>query len=358
MSRIRQEMAEKGAVQVMDNCRLTICSILVCICFGARVSETLVQQIEAVMKEVMMISTLKLPDFLSALSPLFRRQLQEARNLRKRQLALLCPLVHDRRAFFDCNGDHSKYKGEAEMVSPIGGAYIDSLFTLNPAQRGPLGDEELVTLCSEVMSAGTDTSATGLEWALLNVVLHQEIQEKLFSEIVSVAGEEKKITEAEVEKMPYLAAVVKETFRRHPPSQFVLSHAATEDTELAGYKIPAGANVEFYTAWLTENPEMWEEPEQFKPERFLEGGDGFETDLTGVRGVRMMPFGVGRRICPAYTLGLLHFQMMLAKMVREFKWIPVPGEKPLTTEETFAFTVVMKDPLRAAIIERKKKLGC
>ncbi|CAA6658252.1 unnamed protein product [Spirodela intermedia] len=304
--RLRREQQDKGSVQVMDNCRLTICSILVCICFGARVAESLVQQIEAVLKEVMMMSTLKLPDFLPALTPLFRGQLTAARNSAS--------------ASSRCS-HRCKYTGEAEMVSPIGGAYIDSLFVLNPAGRGRLGEDELVTLCSEVMSAGTDTSATALEWALLHM----------------------KITETEVEKMPYLTAVVKETLRRHPPSHFVLSHAATEDTELGGYRVPAGANVEFYTAWLTENPEMWEDP----------GRDGWETDVTGMRGVRMMPFGVGRRICPAASLGTLHVQMMLARMVREFRWVSVPGEGPPDPEETFAFTVVMKEPLRAAIVERK-----
>ncbi|XP_078436792.1 cytochrome P450 77A3-like [Wolffia australiana] len=354
LARLRLEMGASGSILVMDQCRLTICSILLCICFGAKVSEQLVQQIEAVMKEVMLASTLKLPDFLPALSPLFKPQLTAARNLRKRQVALLAPLVHDRRAFVDCNGEPGKYTGESAMVSPVGGAYIDSLFSLSPPGRPTLGEEELVTLCSEVMSAGTDTSATALEWALLHLVLDQKIQRKLREEIIAVAGEEEKITEAEVEKMKYLAAVVKETLRRHPPSHFVLSHAATEDTELGGYRIPAGANVEFYTAWLTENPETWEEPEEFRPERFLEGGDGWETDLTGMRGVRMMPFGVGRRICPAASLGILHVQMMLARMVREFEWVPVPGEPLPSTQETFAFTVVMKDPLRAAIIPRRE----
>ncbi|MQL73741.1 hypothetical protein Taro_006091 [Colocasia esculenta] len=358
LRRLRREREEAGAVEVMANCRLTVCSILACICFGARVPEAMVQQIEAVLKEVMMMSTLKLPDFLPALTPLFRSQLDAARNLRKRQMALLAPMVRDRLAFVQCGGDHKRYSGDTEMVSPVGSAYIDSLFELNPAGRGPLGEEELVTLCSEVMSAGTDTSTTALEWALLHLVLDQGIQERLYDEIAAQRGAggcngQAKITESDVENMPYLQAVVKETLRRHPPSHFVLSHAATEDTELGGYHIPAGATVEFYTAWLTENPATWKDPDDYRPERFLVGGDGWDTDLTGARGVRMMPFGVGRRICPAASLGILHIQLMLARMVWEFRWMPVPGEAPPTTEETFAFTMVMKNPLRAAIIDRE-----
>ncbi|KAL0328787.1 UNVERIFIED_CONTAM: cytochrome [Sesamum calycinum] len=94
--------------------------------------------------------------------------------------------------------------------------------------------------------------------------------------------------------MPYLGAIVKETFRRDPPSHFLLSHAVTKETELGGYTIPAGVNVEIYTAWLTEDPEMWENPSEFRPERFLTG-DGVDVDITGLRGVKMLPFGAGRR---------------------------------------------------------------
>lgn len=118
------------------------------------------------------------------------------------------------------------------------------------------------------------------------------------------------------------------------------------------YRIPADANVEFYTAWVTQDPSIWTNPDKWQPERFLEGGEGYDTDITGTRGVRMMPFGVGRRICPAATLGILHVHLMLSRMVREFKWIVVPGEQPPDPTETFAFTVVLKEPLRAAILER------
>ncbi|KAJ8467250.1 hypothetical protein OPV22_029802 [Ensete ventricosum] len=353
LARVRAEFKATGAVQMMSNCRLTICSILVCICFGARVPEDHVRVIEEVLKDVMMMTTPKLPDFLPIFTPFFRGQLTEARKLRKRQMDCLVPLVRARRAFVESGG--KKDPGSAwEMVSPVGEAYIDSLFGMEPGDKGRLGEDELVTLCSEVMSAGTDTSATMLEWAMLHLVLDQSAQERLYEEIVGKVGRDngRKITEADVEGMSYLQAVVKETMRRHPPSHFVLSHAATRETELGGYRIPADASVEFYTAWVTENPSTWKDPEEWRPERFEEGGEGWETDVTGTRGIRMMPFGAGRRICPAATLGMLHIQLMLARMVREYRWVAVPGERPDPTE-TFAFTVVMKEPLRAAILERE-----
>ncbi|XP_025812250.1 cytochrome P450 77A3 [Panicum hallii] len=352
LRRLRAEFAATGAVRMMANCRLTICSILICICFGAKIPDDLIREIEEVLKDVMMMTMPKLPDFLPLLTPLFRKQLTEARHLRRRQLDCLVPLVRARREFLRDGAKKAAAAG-VEMMSGPGEAYVDSLFDLEPPGRGKrLGEEELVTLCSEVMSAGTDTSATALEWAMMHLVLDPAAQERLYDEVVGKVGKTARITEADVEAMPYLQAVVKETFRRHPPSHFVLSHAATRDTELGGYRVPADASVEFYTAWVTENPATWPDPGAWRPERFLEGGEGFDTDITGTRALRMMPFGAGRRICPAATLGVLHIQLMLANMVREFRWVPPAGEGPPDPTETFAFTVVMKNSLRAAIVER------
>ncbi|PON84871.1 Cytochrome P450, E-class, group I [Trema orientale] len=346
MKRLQKEASEVGYVEVMSNCRLTICSVLICLCFGAKISEDRIKHIEGVLKDVMLITTPKLPDFLPVLTPLFRRQVRAAKELRKKQLECLVPLIRNRKAFLQSGG-----KVNDEMVSPTGAAYIDSLFELEAPGRGRLGEEELVTLVSEIINAGTDTSATTVEWALLHLVTNQEIQEKLYKEIVDTVGKNSVVTESDVERMSYLGAVVKETFRRHPPSHFVLSHAAMKETELGGYTIPADASVEFYTAWVTEDPDMWKDPTEFRPERFLEGGDGVDVDVTGTKGVRMVPFGAGRRICPAWTLGTLHVNMLLARMVQAFKWLPVPNSPPDPTD-TFAFTVVMKNPLKAVILPR------
>ncbi|XP_033133761.1 cytochrome P450 77A3 [Brassica rapa] len=347
MKRIQKESFERGYVEVMSQCRLTICSILICLCFGAKISEEKIKNIENVLKDVMLITSPTLPDFLPVLTPLFRRQVREARELRKTQLESLVPLIKNRRAFVE-----AKESPNEEMVSPIGAAYVDSLFALKPVERGgELKDEEIVTLCSEIVSAGTDTSATTLEWALLHLATDQNIQEKLYEEVVGVVGKNGVVEEDDVAKMPYLEAIVKETLRRHPPGHFLLSHAAVKDTELGGYDIPSGAYVEFYTAWVTENPEIWSDPGEFRPERFLPGGDGVNADWTGTRGVTMLPFGAGRRICPAWSLGILHINLMLARMIHSFKWISVPDSPPDPTE-TYAFTVVMKNSLKAQIISR------
>ncbi|XP_057536735.1 cytochrome P450 77A3 [Amaranthus tricolor] len=351
MGRVKDEANKKGFVEVMSQCRLTICSIIICICFGANLSEEWIKDIESVLKEVMLMTLPKLPDFLPVLTRFMAcGQLRRARELRKKQMDIIGPLVQARKEFVESDG--SPNSCSVNMGSPVGAAYIDSLLGLYPpGWPNGLGEEELVTLCSEVINAGTDTSANVLEWALLHLVMNQNLQHKLYEEIVEVIGKKGEVCEEDLEKMAYLNAIIKETMRRHPPSHFLLSHAATEDTVLGGYTVPKDANLEIYTAWITQDPTLWTDPDIFRPERFLPGGEGYEVDWTGNRGVKMLPFGAGRRICPAWSLGTLHVGLLLARMVHDFRWVPIPGSPPDPTE-TFAFTMVMKDPLKAVILPR------
>ncbi|CAN0852376.1 Cytochrome P450 77A3 [Linum grandiflorum] len=347
MDELQSEFKRLGHVDVMDTCRFTVCRILVCICFGAKISEEWIHEIDDVTKEVMLITMPHLPDFFPILTPLFGKQMKRAKMLRKQQMDCLLPLIKNRKAFVE--------KGEGpnlEMVSPIGAAYVDSLFALDAPGRGALGDQELVTLCTELFVAGIDTSTSVLQWVFLELVLHQSIQQKLYEEIVSHVGSEGRITEEHVERMTYLNAIIKESLRMHSPAHFTLSHAANEETELGGYRIPTDVNVEFYIEWMTEDPKLWKDPEVFRPERFLDGGDGVGVDMTGTKGeVKMLPFGAGRRTCPGLSLGVLHVNLMLARMVQAFKWVPAPDYPP-DPAETFAFTVVMKNPLKAVIVPR------
>ncbi|KAI4304587.1 hypothetical protein MLD38_040074 [Melastoma candidum] len=204
-------------------------------------------------------------------------------------------------------------------------AYVDSLLNLEL-----LNEQEIIALCSEFLNAATDTTSTALQWIMANVVKYPGIQQKLYQEIRGVVeAAEEKVDEDHLQSMPYLKAVVLERLRRHPPGHFVLPHAVTEDFEL------------------------WEDPMEFRPERFLSNGGGGGTgegfDVTGSREIRMIPFGAGRRMCPAHGLALLHLDYFLANLIWRFHWKAV-DEVDLT--EKLEFTVVMKNPPRALISPR------
>jgi len=102
--------------------------------------------------------------------------------------------------------------------------------------------------------------------------------------------------------------------------------------------------------------QAWERPAEFAPERFLPGGDGEGTDITGMREIRMMPFGAGRRICPGLNVATLHLEYFVANMVRAFEWRAADGEEVDVDGEKAEFTVVMANPLRARLAPREVAL--
>ncbi|WJX22116.1 hypothetical protein P8452_11453 [Trifolium repens] len=118
--------------------------------------------------------------------------------------------------------------------------------------------------------------------------------------------------EEDLHKFPYLKCVILEGLRRHPPGHFLLPHAVTEDVVLNGYLVPKTGVVNFLEAEIGWDSRVWEDPMEFKPERFLKNKT---FDITGKKEIKMMLFGAGRRICPEYTLALLHLEYF-----RCFKW--------------------------------------
>lgn len=267
--------------------------------------------------------------------------------MRKKQKELYLPLIQARREY--------KKKQHNDTKERFVYSYLDSILDIKlPEEGGRVHTEdEMVSLCSEFLNAGTDTTATALEWIMAELVRHPEIQKKLVEEIESVSeGDDNKVKEEELQKMPYLKAVIMEGLRRHPPAHFVLQHGITQAIEFEGYVIPKDASINFMVAEMGWDGEVWADPKEFKPERFLVGGAGEGVDITGSREIKMMPFGVGRRICPAVGLAILHLEYFVANLVKEFEWKAVDGEK-VDLSETREFTVVMKYPLRARLISRR-----
>ncbi|XP_020240964.1 cytochrome P450 89A2-like, partial [Asparagus officinalis] len=141
----------------------------------------------------------------------------------------------------------------------------------------------------------------------------------------------------------------------HPPGHFVLPHAMSEEVEFEGYTIPKNATVNFMVAEMQLDEKVWKDPMEFRPERFIDDDGGLErVDITGSKEIKMMPFGVGRRICPGLQLAMLHLEYFVANLVMEFEWRGVDGEKVDFSEKP-QFTVVMKHPLRARLVPRRKR---
>ncbi|MED6225617.1 hypothetical protein PIB30_095405 [Stylosanthes scabra] len=353
VNRLKSDSESGNSVRVIDHFHYAMFCLLVFMCFGEKLDEKQVKDVERV-ERALLLSTSRF-NILNFWEPitriLFRKRWQELFKLMKDQSDVLIPLIRARKTIKE-HRSGSGSGGGGDIVS-----YVDTLLDLElPEEKRKLNDEELVTVCSEFLSAGTDTTATALQWIMANVVKYPHVQQRLLEEIREVKGDgesKEEVKEEELQRMPYLKAVVLEGLRRHPPGHFVLPHTVTEDVELNGYLIPKKGSVNFMVAQIGWDPEVWEDPMEFKPERFLEKEkeDGVPFDITGSKEIKMMPFGAGRRICPGFNLAMLHLEYFVANLVWNFDMkVPEGGSVDLT--ETQEFTIVMKNPLQAHITPR------
>ncbi|KAI6694705.1 hypothetical protein NL676_022415 [Syzygium grande] len=328
-----------GVVRVIDHFQYAMFCLLVFMCFGDRLEEKQIKQIEEVQRRLILdMRRFDMLNYWPQLSKLvLRKRWKEFHELYENQKRVLVPLIRARskpkreqlsKAKEDRNDDDGDW-----ILS-----YVDTLLDLElPEEKRKLEEGEMVSLCNEFLIAGTDTTSTALQWIMANLVKYPEIQERLYDDIKSVVGHGvERVKEEDLQRMGYLKAVVLEGLRRHPPAHFVAPHAVTEDAELGGYVIPKDGSINFMVAEMGWDPEVWEDPMTFKPES---------------REIKMMPFGVGRRICPGYGLAILHLEYFVANLVWLFRWQKVVGEE-VDLSEKLELTMVMKNPLRAEICPR------
>ncbi|KAF8015106.1 hypothetical protein BT93_H0795 [Corymbia citriodora subsp. variegata] len=342
-----------GVVRVVDHFQYAMFYLLVLMCFGDGLEEEQIKQIEDVQRRGWLSRrAMNMLNFWPRLSKLVLpkrwKEFYELFESRKRVLiSLIRAQLKVKREQLSKAKEDGNY-GNGDLIVQ----YVDTLLELElPEDKRKLEEAEIVSLCWEFLNAGTDTTSTALQWIMANLVKYPEIQERLCDEIKSVVGQgAERVKEEDLQRMSYLKAVVLEGLRRHPPGHFVLPHVVSEDTELGGYAIPKGAMIDFMVAKMGWDPEIWEDPMAFKPERFLNSGGGGEEasgfDITGSREIKMMPFGVGRRICPGQGLAMLHLEYFLANLVWLFKWRTVADEE-VDLSEKQEFTTVMNNPLRA-----------
>ncbi|KAH7853578.1 hypothetical protein Vadar_004304 [Vaccinium darrowii] len=226
----------------------------------------------------------------------FHNRYKELIQLLETQKEVFIPLIRSRVEVItqrrQCRKEEKEEEEEESVV-----AYVDSLFKLQlPDEKTKLDENDIVSLCSEFLNTGTDTTIIAMEWIMANLVKYPHIQAKLHEEINELVGPPPKlgennqganmrmIMEKDLQRMSYLKFVVLEALRRHPPTHFALPHSVTEDVELEGYLVPKDTIVNIMVANIGWDPKVWDEPMKFKPERFFKN-----TTISGEAAVVMSP---------------------------------------------------------------------
>lgn len=206
-------------------------------------------------------------------------------------------------------------------------------------------DLSFMCVYQDLFIAGTDTSASTLEWAMTELLRNPEHIVKAQLELDRVYGKNGFVRESEFSKLPYIHAIVKETYRLHPATSFLIPRKTEKDVDLCGYFVPKDTQI-WVNVWaIGRIPSIWPNPLSFSPERFLER----EIDVKG-RDFELIPFGAGRRICPGMPLAYRMVHLMLASLLYSFNWKFSDGislEDKDMLEEKFGITLQKAQPLQA-----------
>ncbi|CAL5358698.1 hypothetical protein CsSME_00048711 [Camellia sinensis var. sinensis] len=197
-------------------------------------------------------------------------------------------------------------------------------------------------LIQDPIAGGTDTSSVTVEWAISELVKQPQFLRKATEELDRVIGRDRWVEEKDIPELPYINLIAKETMRLHPAATLLAPHYSIEDCNVAGYDIPKGTTI-FINAWgIARDPKYWDEPEVFNPERFV----GKEIDVKGQH-FELLPFGSGKRMCPAYNLGLKLVKATLANLLHGFNWKLPNNMKPedVDMEEEYGLTTHRKVPI-------------
>lgn len=187
-----------------------------------------------------------------------------------------------------------------------------------------------------MFAAGTDTTFITLDWGMTELIMNPLVMKKAQDEVRGIMGERRVVSESDLPQMHYMKAVIKETFRLHAPVPVLVPRESMEDVIIDGYEIPAKTRF-FVNAWaIGRDQESWEEPETFKPERFL----GSDIDYKG-QDFELIPFGAGRRGCPAVTFATAIIELALAQLLHSFDWELPPGIMPKDLDLSEVFGISM-----------------
>ncbi|XP_020268730.1 cytochrome P450 71A1-like isoform X2 [Asparagus officinalis] len=195
--------------------------------------------------------------------------------------------------------------------------FVEVLLSLenDPSVDFPFTRGNIKAILMDMFAAGIDTSYITLEWSMAELVRNPKVMKKLQDEVRGKARGKDMIRDEDLSKMSYLKSVIKEVMRLHPPVPLLLPRVLTESSELSGYKIPKNTRI-IINAWaLARDPKCWEEPDEFRPERFMDSLIDFKGN-----DFQFIPFGAGRRICPGMNFAMHNIELALANLVNRFEW--------------------------------------
>jgi len=226
-----------------------------------------------------------------------------------------------------------------KLPTPGNLEYTKALKTIDSSIKKMSADNDinksggLLPLLSEQMSskqlrdqlftlffAGQDTSANAILWTLYHLAKYPDVQDKVRKEVNNLwpnSSDASGINAENIEQMQYLNAVIDESMRLYPPV-YASYRDVKEDTQLGKYKLKKNSLLILSSYVTHRHPDLWENPNEFDPERF---------NNKKPKGFAFYPYGGGKRICLGMHLAKMEITTILALLVAHLKFELEPGVK-------------------------------
>ncbi|CAO3623309.1 unnamed protein product [Cunninghamella blakesleeana] len=229
---------------------------------------------------------------------------------------MLTSMIEKKRQSIQNNIDQGVEEAEKDLLTLM----IESEFR----GEGILTNEELLGDLVIFFVAGHDTTAFSLSAAIYYLAKHPEFQTKAREEVNRILCPNGEVDEDilptvdQTKEFVYLNQIIKETLRINGSVLFLVSpRNVTKDIYLNDVFIPKGSRVNVNIYDLQHNPSVWENPFEFKPERFAENG---EADQKAGGGMSWVPFSNGNRQCIGMNFSLAEQRVILACILRKYEW--------------------------------------
>ena len=215
------------------------------------------------------------------------------------------------------------------------------------ARSSDFSVEQVIAIFGDLFGAGSETTATTIRWAVLYLLTFPDIKHRLQSDIDSVVADTELPRLDDMTKLPYVEAFIMELLRLANVAPIAIPHGLITESDILfeGYTIPQKASIIFNLDSVLKDPDVFVNPEQFNPDRFLDAAGNV------VKPKELIPFGIGRRVCLGEAVAKMELFLFLTTIIKQFDFVLPDDEPQPSLEGTLGITFSPK-PYKVCMVER------
>ena len=208
-------------------------------------------------------------------------------------------------------------------------------------------EDHLIGSIQDMFGAGYETTSVTLRWAIAYLTNFPEYQTKVQQELDDVVGRDRFPSLDDRPNLPFLQAFIMEVQRLASIVDKAIPHYTVTDTSLCGYRVPKDTIVLVNLEAVHLDPECWENPSDFNPNRHIDADGNLITNQGN-----WVPFSAGRRVCAGESLAKVELYLFLGIMLQRYTFVPEDGKEPPSLKGAVGFVVKLPRPYQVSAVKR------